>query len=317
MRKVFVAAITVLAMAASSGAAAQALLKAHGGVFPFPTLMSMIYDVIKAKGFDKANGLDLETVTYGQISGYFAGLAKGEIAMGPAGVENVQKMRDQGVKLAIVLTLTRLSAMSVVVSDPAIKSVADLKGKSLAATMGSAEYQVLSTYALKSGVNFGTDVTVVQAASPMLGAQQFKAKRVDAVMAWEPAATMILAEDPSYRIAFTGEDAWRSLGKGAGWQLVFSMREDYIATNPGAVDRVLKMFRDGAAFIHANIDEADKLVQKLPPGTLKNAVVSGRLKYDVQPAWGEERANIWDMFKLAAEAKYIDKLPDERAIWQP
>ena len=220
MRSVFLAAVVVLTMAASSQqAAAQALLKAQGGVFPFPTLMSMIYDVIKAKGFDKANGVDLETVTYGQISGYFAGLAKGEIAMGPAGVENVQKMRDQGVPVAIVLTLTRLSAMSVIVSDPAIKSVTDLKGKSLAATMGSAEYQVLSTYALKNGVKFGTDVTVVQAASPMLGAQQFKAKRVDAVMAWEPAATMILADNPSYRIAFTGEDAWRSLGKGAGWQL--------------------------------------------------------------------------------------------------
>ena len=126
-----------------------------------------------------------------------------------------------------------------------------------------------------------------------------------------------LPDDPSYPIAFTGEDAWRSLGKGAGWQLIFSMREDYIAANPAAVDRGAQDVPRRRKFIHANVDEADKLVQKLPPGTLKNAVASGRLKYDIQPAWGEERANIWDMFKLAAEAKFIEKLPDERAIWQP
>jgi len=316
LRMTFALAAAVL-LAASGPASAQTLIKAQGGVFPFPTLMSMIYDVIKAKGFDRSNGLDLETAVYGQISGYYAGLAKGEVAMGPAGPQNIQKMREEGAKVAIVLTLTRLSAMSVIVADPAIRSVTDLKGRSIAATMGSAEFHVLSSYGLKQGVAFGTDVSVVQAASPALGAQQLKAGRVNAVMAWEPAATMILGENPSYRIAFTGEDAWRSIGKGAGWQLVFAMREDYIKANPGVVERVLKMFRDGAAFVHGSTEEADRLVQKLPPGTLKSAVASGRLKYDIQPAWGAERENIWDMFKLAAETKFIDKLPDDGAIWRP
>jgi NitT/TauT family transport system substrate-binding protein len=80
------------------------------------------------------------------------------------------------------------------------------------------------------------------------------------------------------------------------------------------------MFQDGAQFIKTNAEAADKIVAasvKLPPGVLKEAVGSGRLVYDIQPAWEGERAVIWEMFKIAVDIGYLPKLPDEDAIYKP
>ena len=54
-----------------------------------------------------------------------------------------QKMISEGVHVRVGFTWARMNILSVVSNNPAIKSVADLKGKSIAATMGSSEYESL------------------------------------------------------------------------------------------------------------------------------------------------------------------------------
>ena len=49
----------------------------------------------------------------------------------------------------------------------------------------------------------------------------------------------------------------------------------------------------------------------------KEAVASGRLVYEVLPAWEGERTVIWDMFKVAVDSGYIPKLPDDGIIYKP
>jgi len=223
------------------------------------------------------------------------------------------------VPIRATLTFARLNALAVITGDPAIKSITDLKGKSIAADMGSSEYQVLALYGKKHGVEFGKDVTVVQAGPP-LARTQLQAKRVDAAMTWEPSATLTLRDNPQYRTILTGDVAWKAIAKADGWELVLAVREDFLKRRPDAVPRLLRMFQDGQRFIKTNIDEADRIVVgtvKLPPGVLKEAVASGRMVYDVQPAWEGERAAIWEMFKVAVDTGYLSKLPDEGAIYKP
>ena len=113
---------------------------------------------------------------------------------------------------------------------------------------------------------------------------------------------------------------WKAIARADGWELVVAMREDFLKRSPDAVGRLLRMFQDGQRFIKTNLDDADRIVAasiKLPPGIMKEAVSSGRLVYDVQPAWEAERAVIWDMFKVAVDIGYLPKLPDEGAIYRP
>jgi ABC-type nitrate/sulfonate/bicarbonate transport system substrate-binding protein len=297
----------------------QETVKVKIGRLAFPSLTTLMVDVLKDQGLDKKNGIDLEPVSFGAVSAYYAALATGEVDMLPAGPHVLQKMRLEGVPIKATLTYARLNALAVITGDPAVKTIADLKGKSIAADMGSSEYQILSLYGRSQGIVFGKDVTVVQAGPP-LARTQLQAKRVDAAMTWEPSATLTLRDNPQYRTILTGDTAWKSIAKADGWELIVAAREDFLKKSPDAVPRLLRMFQDGQRFIKSNTDDADRIVAasvKLPPGVLKEAVSSGRLVYDVLPAWEAERAVIWDMFKVAVDSGYLPKLPDEAAIYKP
>jgi ABC-type nitrate/sulfonate/bicarbonate transport system substrate-binding protein len=276
-------------------------------------------DVVKDQGLDRKHGIDLEPQSFGAVSAYYAALATGEVDMLPAGPHVLQKMRLEGVPIRATLTYARLSALAVISGDPAVKTIADLKGKSIAADMGSSEYQILSLYGRSQGVVFGKDVTVVQAGPP-LARTQLQSKRVDAAMTWEPSATLTLRDNPQYRTILTGDTAWKQIAKADGWELIVAMREDFLRRSPDAVPRLLRMLQEGQRFIESNTDAADRIVAgsvKLPPGVLKEAVQAGRIVFDIRPAWEGERAVIRDMFRIAVESGYLPKLPDEGAIYTP
>jgi ABC-type nitrate/sulfonate/bicarbonate transport system substrate-binding protein len=303
----------------TAGGQQPALIKVKIARLAFPSLTTLMVDVVKNQKLDVKHGIDLETPSYGAVSAYYAALATGEVDMTPTGPHVLQKMRLEGVPITAALTYARLNALAVITPDPAVKSIVDLKGKSIAADMGSSEYQILAIYGRSQGVVFGKDVTVVQAGPP-LARTQLQAKRVDAAMTWEPSATLTLRDNPEYRTILTGDTAWKSIAKAAGWQLILAMREDFLKRSPQALDRVLRTLQDGQRFIASNPEEADRIVTgtvKLPAGVLKEAVQSGRLVYDIKPAWEGERAVIWEMFRVAVEHNYLPKLPDEGAIYRP
>lgn len=321
-RRAFVTSITATACVAAlwaAPAASQEPIKVKIARLAFPSLTTLMVDVVKDQGLDKKHGLDLEPQSFSAVSAYYAALATGEVDMLPAGPHVLQKMRLEGVPIRAVLTYARLNALAVITGDPAIKTIADLRGKSIAADMGSSEYQILALYGRSQGVVFGKDVTVVQAGPP-LARTQLQAKRVDAAMTWEPSATLTLRDNPEYRTILTGDTAWKQIARADGWELILAVREDFLKRSPQAVPRLQKMFQDGAQFMKTSVDAADRIVAasvKLPPGVLKEAVTSGRLVYDIQPAWETERAVIWDMFKIAVDIGYLPKLPDENVIYKP
>lgn len=318
MRSAVVAAGAVAVMLASP-AASQEAIKVKIARLAFPSLTTLMVDVVKDQRLDRKHGIDLEPQSFGAVSAYYAALATGEVDMLPAGPHVLQKMRLEGVPIRAALTFARLNALAVITGDPSVRTITDLKGKSIAADMGSSEYQILALYGRSQGVVFGKDVTVVQAGPP-LARTQLQAKRVDAAMTWEPSATLTLRDNPEYRTILTGDTAWKQIAKSDGWELILAVRDDFLKRSPQAIPRLQRMFQEGAQFIRTNTDAADRIVAgtvKLPPGVLKEAVASGRLVYDIQPAWEGERAVIWDMFKVAVDIGYLPKLPDEGAIYKP
>jgi ABC-type nitrate/sulfonate/bicarbonate transport system substrate-binding protein len=281
----------------------------------FPSLSTLMIDIINTKGIDKKHGIDLEGVSFSAVSSYVAALASGETEITATGPHVVQKMILEGVPIRIGLTWARLNVMSVIAADATIKSIADLKGKSIAADMGSAEYQILAISGRKQGIVFGKDVTVVQAGPP-LARTQLQAQRVEAAMMWETTTTMTLRDNPNYRVILSGDAAWKAISDTPGFDLVVAMREDFLKSKPEALPRLARMFQEGQDFIKNNLDEADAIVAnsvKLPPGVFKEAVTSGRLLYDIVIA-DTQRAALTEMFRAAVDSGYIPKMPPEHAI---
>ena len=314
--------VTVFALAISivaGAAAAQEAVTIKMGRLAFPSLSSVLIDVAVARGFDKTNGLNMQVSSFSAVSAYYASIASGEVDMLAGGPHVFQKMMLEGVPIKIAGTWARLNALSVISGDPAIKTIADLKGKSIAADMGSSEYQILAIYGRKLGLIFGKDIMVVQAGPP-LARSQLQAERVDAAMLWEPTATVALRDNPKFKVILTGDTAWKAIANSSGWELVLGMRDDFLKRNAAAVPKVLKMLQDAAQFITSNVDTADEIVVnsvKLPKGVLKEGVTGGRVIFDIKPAWGAERAVIDGMLKVAVESGYLPKYPGENAIYKP
>jgi NitT/TauT family transport system substrate-binding protein len=312
-------ALTVGIAVCHGPAVGQQLTKVRMARLAFPSMSSLMVDVVKERGIDKKHGIDLEAVSNSAVSVYYASIASGEAELIVGGPHVFQKMMLEGVPISIAATWAPLNILSVITGDPAINSLADLKGKTIAADMGSSEYQITAIYGRKLGLVFGKDVTVVQAGPPVARAQ-LQAQRVDAAMLWEPTTTIALRDNPAFRVIMSGDTAWKAIANVRGWDLVLAMREDFLKRDAPLVQRLIKMFQDTQQHMRANLDDADEIVSKsvkLPRGMFKEAVESGRLAFDVLPAWEAERAVIWDMFKVAVDAGYLPKLPGENAIYKP
>ncbi|MDR5684437.1 MAG: ABC transporter substrate-binding protein [Armatimonadota bacterium] len=286
----------------------------------FPSLVSVMVDIVKAAELDRSNGLDLEPISFSAVSGFYAAQATGEVDAGVGGPHVYQRLRLEGAPVRILASYVGLSAMVVISRNPQVRTITDLRGRSLAADMGSSEFAILSIYAKSKGLDLRTDVNVIQAGPPLARAQ-LAAGRVDAAMTWEPTATLTIRDSKDYRIIFNGRAGWRELTGKDGWQLVVHMRDDAIRRNPAAVDRLIKTFQDGQAYLRTNLDASDRVVASslnLPAGVLKEAVLFRRIVYDVRPAWQPAVTEaLWEMFRAGVDVGLLPRLPDRAIVYRP
>src|SRR6267154_1064994 len=90
--------------------------------------------------------------TNASIPAFYAGFATGETDALIGGPTILQKFYQEGVPLRIFGTGFTLSDLAIFAKDDKIKSLADLKGKQLAADMGSSQFQVIKMYANATGI---------------------------------------------------------------------------------------------------------------------------------------------------------------------
>lgn len=67
-------AILLASLGSVSSALAQEPIKVKISRLSFPSLSTMMIDIVKAREIDKKHGIDLEGVTFSAISGYYGAL---------------------------------------------------------------------------------------------------------------------------------------------------------------------------------------------------------------------------------------------------
>jgi ABC-type nitrate/sulfonate/bicarbonate transport system substrate-binding protein len=186
--------------------------------------------------------------------------------------------------------------------------------------MGSSQFQVTKIYLAAKGIDLGKDIIVVNANFAVARAQ-LEADRVDAALVIEPLASIILKQNPDWKVIFNGAEGWKEITGQDGWELVTAMRADAIAKNPNAPKMLIAALQDVAQFMQTNTAEADKFANetlRLPPGILTAALVSNRMHLVIKPAWEPAtRKTITDMMERAVKAGFYEKMPDEKIIYAP
>lgn len=320
-RRGFAALATAMAVGLSAPiAGAQERPKIKVSSLTLPVFNPLVWNVMKGRGLDAKHGFELDARPYPSISAFYAAFATGETEVLIGGPTILQKLYQEGVPLRIITTGFTLSDLVIFTRDPAIKSLADLKGKQLAIDMGGSQFQVVRIYAASKGLEIGKDITAVNANFAVARAQ-LEAGRVDAALVIEPLASIILRQNPDWRVIFNGAEGWREMTGADGWELVTAMRAETIQRLPNAPKMLLAALEDVAKVMHGESGAADKIANetlKLPPGILTAAVTAKRLHMIVKPAWEPAtRKSITDMMERAVKAGFYQNMPDEKIIYAP
>jgi ABC-type nitrate/sulfonate/bicarbonate transport system substrate-binding protein len=314
------AAAAALALAGAPAAHAQTKPKISVSSLTLPVFNPIVWNIMKARGLDTKNGFELDIHAYPSISAFYAGFSTGETEALIGGPTILQKLYQEGVPLRIFGTGFTLADLVVFAKDDKIKSLADLKGKQLAADMGGSQYQVLKIYTNAKGIELGKDITVVNANFAVARAQ-LEADRVEAALVIEPLASIILKQNPSWHIIFNGAEGWKEITGENGWEIVPAMRTDAIARVPDGPKMLLAALKDVAGVLRQDTAAADQIAVdtvKLPPGILTAAIASKRLNMVVENAWDPTvRKSITDMMERAVKAGFYEKMPDEKIIYVP
>jgi ABC-type nitrate/sulfonate/bicarbonate transport system substrate-binding protein len=314
-----VALAAVMGLGTVTSAAAQD--KVALGVFSFPSLSNTTGDLIKGKHLDTANGLDVSTVAFGSPGAEYAGLAKGEINLAVLSPFQLAKMQSDGLPVALYGTLIGLANIQVVTRNPEVKTFMDLKGRGLAATVAFSEYQYVEVYGRKMGLELRKDTNLVDATTALAQAQ-LAAGRVDAAVLWEPSATQAMRAMPDLRVILRGDDAWKAVSGGPGWDVVLSIDSNWAKAHGSVVPRIVKMYQDYQNVLMNTPDEADKIITSgeyvskgLPAGSIAEAVRAKRLVADVHPSWDPATNKaLWQILQIGVDYKEMAALPSRDAV---
>ena len=119
-----------------------------------------IYAAMANGAFDRA-GLDVELKTPSDPSAALKLVAARKVDLAISYQPDLLLARDKGLKVAAVAALVQKPLTSLMALDPKIRSVKDLKGKTLGVWFGGNEYPFLNWMA-KLGLKTDTDIKIMK-----------------------------------------------------------------------------------------------------------------------------------------------------------
>lgn len=164
-----------------------------------------------------------------------------------------------------VLAVNTLGVLNVVTKDESIKTIADLKGKTIYLPGQGANPEFISTYILeKNGLKVGTDVKLEfvgdgsELVPKIVGDKENKV----VVIAPQPVATTITVQDKDAKIAINLNDEW---DKYTETNLVMGsviVNNTFLKENPDAVKTFLKDYEESVKAVNADPAAAGALCEK-------------------------------------------------------
>jgi NitT/TauT family transport system substrate-binding protein len=308
----------IAAISVSVGAVHAQSIKLTIPTLPAPSLGAFMGPVIKAEKFDEQNGLDL-TFVQKPTATYRTDFAAGTDQLGGSGtlLADVALLRDKGLNVVYLFNVFDFWATVVVPRGSDVKTVTDLKGKTLAASLPTASFPMFR-YLAKLG---GLDIDTVQLRnSDSSGLVPLaKSGRTDAVQLWEP----------SYSILIHGNNDFRSIDVMSKWKettgynafpyLGISAQQAWVDQNKGTIPKLFATYQKAADFIKANPQKAATLIARdlgVAEPIIQDLVASDRLQLNLYWA-STNRAASEEVFKAAKSLGYLKSMPSESILYDP
>ena len=240
------AAVAALALGTGAAGAQTKIALGMSGWTGFAPLT-----LAKGAGIFEKNGLDVEIKKIPQKDRHLA-VASGDIQCAATTVETFMIWNANGVPIKQLFQLDMSHGADSMVVRNDIASIADLKGKTVAASApGTSPYFVLAWMLNENGLTLD-DVTVVNL-EPAAAAQSFVAGQNDAAMTYEPYLSTVRDNPDAGKIIATTLDypvVMDSVG----------CTPEFIAANPDAVKALAKSYYDALEMIKTDQAKAYEIM---------------------------------------------------------
>ncbi|MBO3748155.1 ABC transporter substrate-binding protein [Streptosporangiaceae bacterium NEAU-GS5] len=257
LRRIVPALVLALATACSSGtstAPSSSTAPAEKVTLGFSAWPGWFpWQVAEEQGLFAKNGVNVELKYFDSYTDSLTALATGSIDFNSQTLNDTIASVAGGAKETIVLVNDNSTGNDQIIAKPGIASVADLKGKTVAAEQGTVDHYLLLLALRKAGLT-EADVTF----KPMLtdaAAAAFVSGQVDAVGVFAPFTSTALGLSGSRAVAtsadFPGAIPDHLVGSAS-----------IVKERPKAVQALVKTWFDTLAWIKANPDAAIGIMAK-------------------------------------------------------
>jgi NitT/TauT family transport system substrate-binding protein len=212
-----------------------------------------IYFIAQEKGFWKKEGVNVEMqeVDDNAVSKQLLSSNKVDGIMGWT-PETIQILADSGVPMKVVFATDYSDGADGIVSTANIKTLADLKGKTVSFESGSPSHLFLSYLLDQAGIPV-TDLKVINQPAADAGAA-FVAGKVDAAVTWEPWLTKS-KERKGGHVLVSSKDL-------PILPALPAFRTEVIKNRPQDVQAFMRGVFDAEEYVKSNPDEAYAIIAK-------------------------------------------------------
>lgn len=154
-----------------------------------------------------------------------------------------------------VLAVNTLGVLNVVTKGVEVKSITDLKGKTVYSTgQGANPEYILNAVLENNGLKAGEDVTVEFVSQPAELVTKVVPAKEAIVIAPQPVATTITVQDKEAKIAINLNDEWNKFNDNKLVMGCIIARNEYVEQNPEAIEAFLKDYEASIAAVSEDID---------------------------------------------------------------
>jgi len=210
-----------------------------------------LFYLVKDKGFDKEEGVDLVFVDEQLDSARRDAFKQGMLDCEAGTLDLLIAKRSQGAPIAAVMALDRSYGADGVVAVAEIDTVKDLAGKKVALARGDVGETFLMYLLRKEDIPF--DKVTIVSKRPEEVAQAFLDGEADAAVTWEPQLSQALTRSDSHLI-ITSKDIPELIVD------TLNVREDFIKKNPRAVKALMRAWFKAVKYYSAHPLEASGMI---------------------------------------------------------
>lgn len=184
-----------------------------------------------------------------------------DMAALPTNVAAVLNAKTEGnVQILAVNTLGVIYLMS---NDDTIRTVADLKGKTiLSAGQGTTTEYVLNYILESNSLTIDTDVFVEYASEHAEVISKAKSGGYEVILLPEPFVTQMKGQDAGFSVVLDLTKEWKALGGGELTMGCIAVRKDFLEEKPEAVEAFLKDYETSVSAVNADPEAAGVIIEK-------------------------------------------------------